>query len=441
MPVGDAEATERLAVVASAVGANAPEVSRDVWEHLLAEIPQLRGDEAILGLLRASVSENVVTLLHIFEHDIFLADAEAPVAAVEYARRLAQRNIPISALVRAYRIGHLRFLQWCLDELHRRCADESVSARTTRRMLAVSFDYIDRVTEQVIEVYQLERDRWLLGQTAARTGRVREILDGDPAVPDRTDSVLGYRLRQHHVGLVLWLPERCHGGAALARLDRLTGKIAAELNCAGEPLFVARDEALAWAWLPFGTRGEIAWPALADTVEGGDPTARVCAGEVESGIDGFRRTHRQALRAQELALAAATGLRVTAYPEFAPIALMCQDIDSTRAWVWNVLGDLATDDEHSARLRETLQIFLATGGSYTATAGHQILHKNTVQYRIRKAEETMGRSVHERPTELGMALLACRCLGSPILRPAGGDVAPTQARGDQGKRTGPTGRP
>ncbi|QRX89757.1 helix-turn-helix domain-containing protein [Streptomyces noursei] len=212
---------------------------------------------------------------------------------------------------------------------------------------------------------------------------------------------MAYRLRQHHVGLVLWLPERCHGGAALARLDRLTGKIAAELNCAGEPLFVVRDGALAWAWLPFGARGEIAWPALADTVEGGDPTARVCAGEVESGIDGVRRTHRQAPRAQELALAAATGLRVTAYTEFAPIALMCQDIGSTRAWVWNVLGGLATDDEHSARLRETLQIFLATGGSYTATAGHQILHKNTVQYRIRKAEETMGRSVHERPPHWG----------------------------------------
>jgi DNA-binding PucR family transcriptional regulator len=74
--------------------------------------------------------------------------------------------------------------------------------------------------------------------------------------------------------------------------------------------------------------------------------------------------------------------------------------------------------EHSARLRETLQIFLATGCSYTATASRQILHKNTMQYRIRKAEETMGRTVQERRTDLEVAPLACQYLGSSILRTA-----------------------
>lgn len=95
---------------------------------------------------------------------------------------------------------------------------------------------------------------------------------------------------------------------------------------------------------------------------------------------------------------------------------MCTDIDDIRAWVWSVLGSLAIDDEHCARLRETLQIFLATGCSHTATASRQILHKNTVQYRIRKAEEAMGRPVHERRADLEVALLACQYLGSSLLR-------------------------
>jgi DNA-binding PucR family transcriptional regulator len=54
---------------------------------------------------------------------------------------------------------------------------------------------------------------------------------------------------------------------------------------------------------------------------------------------------------------------------------------------------IATDDAHHARLRETLFVFLDTGGSYKTTAERLLLHKNTVQYRIRKAEESLGRPV------------------------------------------------
>lgn len=126
-------------------------------------------------------------------------------------------------------------------------------AATTRRMLEASFGYIDRVSERVIEVYQLERDRWLLNQTAVRAGRVREILAEKQVDTDWAESALGYRLRQHHIGMVFWLPERPHGDEGLSRLDRLTNEIAEELKCCTKPLFVARDEILSWSWLPFGS--------------------------------------------------------------------------------------------------------------------------------------------------------------------------------------------
>ncbi|MET8446051.1 helix-turn-helix domain-containing protein [Streptomyces sp. NPDC005209] len=416
MAVSGAEVEKRLSVLATVLGARSAEVSRDVSRHILARVPQLGGDTDVLGLLRSSVSENVVTLLHIFEHGVAVRNTEAPVAALEYARRLAQRDIAMSALVRAYRLGHLRFLRWCLDELDRECPDEEVFSGVNRRLLDVSFGYIDTISEQVVEAYQGERNLWLMSQAAARTGRVREILVGEQVDPELTESVLGYRLRQHHVGLVLWAPERSHGRAAMSRLDRLIGMLAAALDLCSGPLFVARDEALAWAWLPLGGRREVPWQLLTDTAEDGDRSVRMCAGDVEYGIDGFRRTHRQALRARDMALAAAPGHRVTLYSRVAPVALMCQDIDELRAWVWSVLGELATDDDHCALLRETVQIFLATGCSYTATAHRQILHKNTVQYRISKAEEAMGQSVHERRTDLGVALLACQYLGPPVLR-------------------------
>jgi hypothetical protein len=63
--------------------------------------------------------------------------------------------------------------------------------------------------------------------------------------------------------------------------------------------------------------------------------------------------------------------------------------------VLSTLAGLADDDQYHARLRETLLAFLQTGGSYKTTAEQLMLHKNTVQYRIRKANESLGRPVGE----------------------------------------------
>ena len=88
-----------------------------------------------------------------------------------------------------------------------------------------------------------------------------------------------------------------------------------------------------------------------------------------------------------------------------------------RAWVLATLAGLAADDEHHARLRETLLVFLETGGSYKATGEQLVLHKNTVQYRIRKAEESLGRPVGENRHDVELALRASHWLGSSVLQP------------------------
>ena len=48
-----------------------------------------------------------------------------------------------------------------------------------------------------------------------------------------------------------------------------------------------------------------------------------------------------------------------------------------------------------------------------------MLHKNTVQYRIRKAEESIGRPVGGKRHDVELALQASRWLGSSVLRPSG----------------------
>jgi len=412
---------ELLAAVAASLSGRLAEISQDVTGHLTVAIEQLRGDRAILGVLRASVTENIAAVFHVFEHGMPLENIEAPSAAVEYARRLAQRGVPAGALIRAYRVGHERFLQWCLDELARQGREVALVVAAARRMVEVSSGYIDRVTDQVLTAYENERDRWVITQTAMRAGRVRALLEGKQVDLGTVEAELGYRLRQHHVGLIAWDPDPAPGSAGLARLERLVMSAAQALACPGRPLLVPRDEASVWAWLPLGRHTNAQWELLHKAVDDADPCTRVAAGAPAPGVEGFRQTHHQARMAHELALAAGPAApRTTAFAQTGPVALLCADLDTTRAWVHSTLGALAIDHEAQARLRETARVFLATGGSFTATAEQLTLHKNTVHYRIRKAEEIRGRPLQESRLDVELALSACHWLGAAVLQPPAG---------------------
>ena len=145
---------------------------------------------------------------------------------------------------------------------------------------------------------------------------------------------------------------------------------------------------------------------------------RFAFGTPAHGVSGFRRTHQQALSAQSVALAAGpSGKPATSFDEVAPVALMSDSIPLLRAWVIETLGALADDNDQNARLRDTLRVFLQENGSYKATAERLMLHKNTVQYRVRKAEEGLGRPVCHDRLRVELALMASQWLGVTVLRP------------------------
>jgi PucR C-terminal helix-turn-helix domain len=278
---------QSAADVAGALAPRAAELSADVYELIVREIPQLRADRRVLTLLEASVGENVATMLHVLQHGIDLERVRAPAAAEEYARRLAQRGVPVAALLRAYRIGSARFQDWCR------------------------------------------------------------------------------------------------------------------------------------AWLPLGAGDGFAVGTVRGGAGGAEPGMRLAFGAAGAGVSGFGRSHRQALGAHAVALAAGpSGPLMTSFGEVAPLALMSSSIELLRAWVVATLGSLA-DDDHHARLRDTLRVFLQENGSFKATAERLTLHKNSVQSRVRKAEEGLGRPIDEDRLHVELALLASQWLGATVLRQVG----------------------
>ena len=75
-----------------------------------------------------------------------------------------------------------------------------------------------------------------------------------------------------------------------------------------------------------------------------------------------------------------------------------------------------SDDAGVARLRDTVRTYLQAGGSSTDAAAALHLHKNTVHYRLRRAESVRGRPVTADRLEVELALLACHHLGARVLR-------------------------
>ncbi|HEY6589943.1 MAG TPA: helix-turn-helix domain-containing protein [Actinomycetota bacterium] len=197
-------------------------------------------------------------------------------------------------------------------------------------------------------------------------------------------------------------------------------ELAGQAHCEGLPILVPQDESCAWAWLPLGARDSFAGRTMRSGASGADLGTRFALGAPGAGLAGFRRTHRQAVGARAVALAAGpSGQRLTSFAEVAALALMASSVELLRAWVHETLGPLATDDDHYARLRDTLRVFLQENGSFKATAERLILHKNSVQYRVRKAEDALGHPVGERRLQVELALLASQWLGLAVLHRPG----------------------
>jgi len=173
---------------------------------------------------------------------------------VEHARRLAQRGTPLTALLRAYRVGHTCFSDWVLTELAQQADDAEMISATTLGMSRIVAGYIDQTSEEMVAAYAQERENWLRNRSAARAARIRDLLSGERIDVSAAEATLGYRLRQYHVGLVCWAGDAANPADEIIRLERAIGHVAEQAACCGEPVFLPRDESSAWAWLPLGIR-------------------------------------------------------------------------------------------------------------------------------------------------------------------------------------------
>lgn len=418
-PAVEAGVTERIAQVARTMRTTLASLAEAMQVEFAEFIPELRSDPAMLELLFASTESNIETMLHFAQGSIELGDIEAPTAAIAYARRLAQRGTSSNALVRAYRLGQRRFVDVAFDEIGRSESDGDIAFASAQRMHLVANAYIDRVAQQVVQEYESERERWLANRHTVRAAVLASLINGDDVDMTAGESALGYRLRQNHLGVVVWAVDGERTPNALQRLETLVGAIGEAVGGTGQPLFIAQDRSHGWGWVPLGWEASaVDAAALRRIHDAAGDAMHVAMGSPGKSLAGFRDSHLESLRAFTVATVAnGEARRVTSYaePGVQAAALLAADLKATRSLVASALGGLAEDNEPAERLRETLLDFLNEDGRYQNTAERIHVHRNTVRYRVAKALEIRGRPLDDDRFNLQLALVACRWLGRSVL--------------------------
>lgn len=389
MPGDDARDAVREVILR--VERDHPDMALQMRELLATSIDTLQGDQQLLELLQASIESNLSTIFHMLVNDIDLQSLKAPTAAVEYAIRLAQRDIPLSSLTRAYYLAQSMFLRIVLDEVERLELPDGRRLELVRGVANTIHSYIDWMLQRITEEYGTEHRRWWSARATTNTAIILKVLRGDTVSPQAFAAETHYDLDQRHLAMVAWFEDPSGGVEAQQRLDRLVRQVAALLGSPRAPLISAVDRTTAWSWasmpvseLPASTRESI------DQVIANAAGVRLSLGGIESGTEGFRLSHQQAVGAWHVALSSklyrAAPVVADSDPNVALTSILLKDQAESVRWMKRVLGRYAGAGEPNNAVRETLRVFFATGQNYSRTAELTGVHRNTVRHRIARFE-------------------------------------------------------
>ena len=145
----------RVAAVGEKLAERVDVVTDDVQRVIVELIPDLRADAT--DILFDSVRANIESALDALATQQDSAEATAPAMAIEYARALAEADVPPTALIRAYRVGQTRFLRHCIEAILEARSNDHLDVLVTLQIVEAVSTRLDRIVEQVYAAYEHAR--------------------------------------------------------------------------------------------------------------------------------------------------------------------------------------------------------------------------------------------------------------------------------------------
>ena len=366
------------------------------------ELPGVNEDPA----LRAAVKRtNRANLAHWAQANIH--DPGAPVPAnlgpepLGIARDLVRRGLDDRAL-HSYRIGqNVAWRYWM--QLAFELTDDPQELRELLDVTALSIsDFIDAMIEGISAQMRLEREQLTRGTHAERREVVALIIDGSPITRERASTRLGYDLGLTHTAAVVWTEDPEPDRTAL----EAAGHAFAAAAGAPRALTVVAGASTLWVWAP-GT-GALDLTALGDALES-IAGVHVAVGPRVTGIEGFRRSHLDAIATQHLLARMESRLRLATYDAVQLVALVTQDQPRADQFVRETLCAL---ESASDELRTTVLTFINTQCNAAQTAKRLFAHRNSIVRRLARADDLLPRPVSENAVQIAVALEVVRWRGS-----------------------------
>ncbi|MEV4422870.1 helix-turn-helix domain-containing protein [Patulibacter sp. NPDC049589] len=404
-----AEAAGEVQRLARALLPHTTEIAADVTRQVVEAVPEVAplAVPDALESLTESTEHNIGAILSMFAFDAVPTAIEPPAATLRTLEGTIAAGGDVATVLRAFRAGHAAVWEHWASRVQEETEPElvpSVLRYSSKRLFA----YIDGACEQLVtrhrELYPERTD--LPAGPRTRQVALSDLLNGTAADGHAAGATLGYDLHGHHVALVLAPAEsRANVREALGAVVAAAGPARTFTHTSGDGQW--------FAWLGW----DAAPTAQALQAAAAVPTAGVVVGmgRPASGAEGFRRSHAQALetlRTVRLRPVPRTGVTDHREVELAAV-LVAGNADRSRRYAADHLGLLSARDESTARLRETLRVFLATGGSQKQTAARLSVHAKTVAYRLARTEELLGHPIERRRTEVEVALLIDQALSGP----------------------------
>lgn len=355
-------------------------------------LDEIAGDAVLVDAVRRT---NEANLAQWASYNVEHPGARVPVrddsgVGADMVREMVRRGLDagiLDAFRTAQSVAWRRWMEICFT-----LTDDVAVLREVLDVTLLSIAaFIDDTVTALAEQIAVARAQ-LAGDThAERRAAVALLLEGAPIDDARAESQLHYRITGPQTAVVL-----SGAGMSMSRLEAVCDSIMAA-NHLGRRLTVLTGNDRMWVW----------FPAAGLIVDEKQVPAgmRVAVGMSGDGREGFRRSHFQALTAEQTLVRLGSARRVVRYGDLALIGAISEDRRVVDDFVAQTLGDLAGADPE---LRECLRVWFAEQCNSTSTAARLFTHRNTVVRRLARAEELLPAGLSGNAISVAAALEVAR---------------------------------
>ncbi|OBK92319.1 hypothetical protein A5645_23820 [Mycobacterium asiaticum] len=379
-----------------------PEWLAELDRATVAANPALAGDPT---LAVAVSSSNRATLVHFATSH--LRDPGAPVTAylgpepLRMARVLVRRGLGAS-VHDVFRIGQNVALQRWMDIVFDLTSTPHELHELLNLVAKSASDFVDATLAGITRQMKLEHTELAQGALIERRKIVEFILARESMNHKRAEARLGYSLAGSHTAAVIWCDE---SDDEYRMLDRTTAAVCHAVGSA-QPLTVLAAEATRWVWFKdvSDIDSDQVRPVLDET-----PKLRIAIGTSARGVEGFRRSHQQALAAQHMMVRLRSRQQVAFFDDVQMVALLTQKPDYADDFITSTLGAFASA---GSVLRDTLLTYINEQCNAARAAQQLYIHRNTLLSRLDTAQRLLPRPLDRTTVRVAVALEALKWSGS-----------------------------